>query len=187
MAERPCWSKMAPRGPRDPRIASKMAQDSSIWLKIAFDMHPRGLKTAPRRFQVSSVVSKDPPQEDDTFQAPKENNCFWPSRLFASDGSLRPQDGSKTVQYSPKRRPRGPQDGPKSAQERSKSGPRGPQDALLEPPRGGLNLGPLSFTALAYKIAPRGLQDSNFARSLHGLCRVLPGKDPARPCKEGTL
>ena len=63
-----------------------------------------------------------------------------PSRLFACDGLLRPQDGPKMAQESPKRGPRGPQDGPKSAQERSKSGPRGAQDALLEPPRGGARI-----------------------------------------------
>ena len=49
-------------GLREPKMASKMAQDSSRWLKIASDTHPRGLKTAPRRFQVPSEPSKDPPR-----------------------------------------------------------------------------------------------------------------------------
>eukprot|EP00959_Pyramimonas_sp_CCMP1952_P017171 364551-Pyramimonas_sp.AAC.1 len=61
-------------------------------------------------------------------------NCLA-SRSFASDGLLRPQDGPKTAQESPKRGPREPQDGPKSARERSKSGPRMPQDGIFEPPR----------------------------------------------------
>ena len=68
---------------------------------------------------------------------PKENQCVLPSRLFASDGLLRPQDGPKMAQESPKRGPRGPQDGPKSAQERSKSAPRGVQEAILEALEGG--------------------------------------------------
>ena len=86
-----------------------------------------------------------PPQEAKILQKPKENQCFLPSRFFASDGLLRPQDGPKMAQDSPKRGPRGPQDGPKSAQERSKSGPRGPQDGIFEPPRGRQELEPPLF------------------------------------------
>ena len=93
-----------------------------------------------------------------------------PSRLFASDGLLKPQDGSKMAQESPKRGSREPQDGPKNAQERSKSGPRGRQDALFEPPRGGPELiTPLFLSHGAQdgpkrpprppQRAPRGLQD----------------------------
>ena len=67
------------------------------------------------------------------------------SRLFASNGHPRPQDGSKMAQEGPKRGPREPQDGPKSAQERSKSAPRGPQDGMFEPPREGQELTPPLF------------------------------------------
>ena len=71
-----------------------------------------------------------------SFKKPKENQCVWPSRLFASDCHPRPQDGSKMAQEGPKRGPREPQDGPKSAQERSKSAPRGVQEATLEALKG---------------------------------------------------
>ena len=49
-------------GLREPKMASKMAQYTSRRLKIAFDMHPRGSKTAPRRFQVPSEPSEDHPK-----------------------------------------------------------------------------------------------------------------------------
>ena len=61
---------------------------------------------------------------------------FLPSRLFASDGLPRPQDGSKISQESSKRGPGGLQDSPKSAQERPKSVPRGPQEAIFRAPDG---------------------------------------------------
>ena len=54
---------------REPKISSKMAQDSPRWLKIASDTHPRGLKTAPRRFQVPSAPSKDPPKRPKSFKS----------------------------------------------------------------------------------------------------------------------
>ena len=57
-----------------------------------------------------------------------ENHNGLHYRVFASDGILRPQDGPKTAQESPKRGPRWPQEGPKSAQapqERPKRAPRG--------------------------------------------------------------
>ena len=66
------------------------------------------------------------PQETDQQRQLGKNLCLLPSRFFASDGLLRPQDGPKMAQDGPKRGPRGPQDCPKSAQERSKSAPRGP-------------------------------------------------------------
>ena len=65
------------------------------------------------------------------------SKIMLPSRLFASDGLLRPQDGSKMAQEGPKRSPRGAQEGPKSAQERPKSALRGPQKAHLKAPTGG--------------------------------------------------
>ena len=57
-------------------MASKMAQDSSRWLKIASDTHPRGLKTAPRRFQVPSEPSKDPPKRPKWLQNLRKINVF---------------------------------------------------------------------------------------------------------------
>eukprot|EP00959_Pyramimonas_sp_CCMP1952_P457631 9475274-Pyramimonas_sp.AAC.1 len=46
-------------GPRERKVASKMARDSGRRVKIASDTRPRGLKTAPRRFQMPSEASKD--------------------------------------------------------------------------------------------------------------------------------
>ena len=40
-------------------MASKIAQDSPTWFKIANDMLPRGAKTASRRLQ----EAKEPPKE----------------------------------------------------------------------------------------------------------------------------
>ena len=139
-----------------PQDGPKMAQDRLRWIKIASDTHLRGLQTASRGFQVPSEPSEDPPKRPKSFKnqkkinvcwflafslpmafrgvkmapKPKENTCLLPSRLFASDELLRPQDGPKMTQESPKRCPRGPQEGPKSAQERSKTASRGAQEAI---------------------------------------------------------
>ena len=43
-----------------------------------------------------------PPREAEIFQEPEENQCCLPSRLFASDGLLRPQDGPEMAQDGPK-------------------------------------------------------------------------------------
>ena len=47
-------------------------------------------------------ASQGGPREANIFQKPKENQCVWASPLFASDGLLRPQDGSKMAQEGPK-------------------------------------------------------------------------------------
>ena len=58
-----CQGVFGPRwlqeGLREPKMASKIAQDSPTWLKIAHNMPTRGPKTAPRRLQ----VAKEPPNE----------------------------------------------------------------------------------------------------------------------------
>ena len=90
-------------GPRRSRIAPMMAQDSRRLFNIA------SAPNAPR-------ASQGPhPQEANIAPTPVENNSFWQSRIFASDGLLRLQDGPKMDQESP-----GPQDGPKRP-------PRGPK------------------------------------------------------------
>ena len=82
--------------------------------------------------------------------------CFLHSRRFASDGLLRPQDGSKMAQEGPKRCPGGPQDRPKSAQDRPKSGPRGSQEAHVRVPTGGMELRyPPFFDRWALKASKR--------------------------------
>ena len=95
---------------------------------------PRGPKNSPRRLKVAKE-----PEEAKILPKPKEVTCVLLSRLFASGGNSRPQDGSKMAQEGPKRGPREPQDGPKSAQERSKSAPRARQEAILELLRGEAN------------------------------------------------
>ena len=72
-----------------------------------------------------SELSKEASKRPNFFKTIVFFNVFLPSRLFASDGLLRPQDGSKMVQDGPKRVLREAQDGPKNAQERAKRGPRG--------------------------------------------------------------
>ena len=101
-------------------MASKMARDSSRWLKIVSDIHLRGPKTAPRRFQVPAEPSKDLPKTPKCFQYLKKINVF---RLLAFSlpmglGSL------KMAPRWPKRAPRRAQQGPKTAPRAPKSGPR---------------------------------------------------------------
>eukprot|EP00959_Pyramimonas_sp_CCMP1952_P194266 4062385-Pyramimonas_sp.AAC.1 len=80
-------------------MASKMAQDSGKWVKIASDTRPRGLKT------VSGAVrgSRGTPQEAKIIQQLMGNQCVLPFRCFASGGLLRPQSGPNTAQDCPKR------------------------------------------------------------------------------------
>eukprot|EP00959_Pyramimonas_sp_CCMP1952_P462498 9483349-Pyramimonas_sp.AAC.1 len=87
---------MAPDIPNCPKMAPKTA--------------PSGQKAPPRG-----------PEEAKSFPGPWENQCFWLSCLFASDGHPRAQDGSEMAHEGPKRVSREPRDGPKSA-------PRPPQE-----------------------------------------------------------
>ena len=99
------------------------------------------------------------PQEAKILQTPTEHQGVLPSHLFASDGLLRPQDGSKMAQEGPKRGPGGPQDGPKSAQERPKSAPRGPQEASFRAPRGVGQIGAVLFLIDGLQNGPREAQE----------------------------
>ena len=112
------------------------------------------LQDRPKTASSCQGASQGGPREAKILQnLIKENQCVWPSRLFASDGLLRPQDGSKIAQEGPKRAPRGPQESPKRAQEASTLSPTGST------------------------MAPRGLQDAPRARDRKGLdidsCRVV--------------
>ena len=96
--------------------------------QAGFRHAPRGPGTAPKRLQVAKEPPKEAPERPKSFKNFElwKINVLLPSRLFASDGLLRPQEGSKMAQEGgPKRGPRLPQDGPKSAQERPKSAPSG--------------------------------------------------------------
>ena len=57
-------------------MASKMAQDSPTWLKIANDMPPRGSKTALRRLHVAKEPPKEAPERPKSFKHLKKNNMF---------------------------------------------------------------------------------------------------------------
>ena len=141
----PFSPKMAPRGP--PMLQDGL-QDGSRQRKIAQDdLHHASKRPQDGPKTVSSALRalQGPLQEAKILQKRKENHCFLPSRRFASDALLGPQDGPKMAQEGPKRGPRGPQDGPKSAQERPKRAPRGPQEAVLRAPGGDLDRDPLSF------------------------------------------
>ena len=109
------------------------------------------LRTAPSALRVLQGST----QEAKILQIPCVVRCFLHCRPFASDGLLRPQDGSKMAQEGPKRGPRGAQEGPKSAQERPKRAPRGPQEAHLKAPTGGGKKSPPSFLIDGLQDNPR--------------------------------
>ena len=69
-------------------------------------MLPKGSNTAPRWFPRGEGASQGGPRETTIHHKPKANRCSWHSRLFASDGRLRHEDGSKMAQESWPRRPR---------------------------------------------------------------------------------
>ena len=125
-------------------------------------------------------------QDAKILQKPRENQCFRHSRLFASDGLWHPQDGPKLPQESPKRGPRRPKTAPRAAKNAPRTAQDGSKTAFVSLRGGGGNWGTPSFLAMGPKTAPRGLQDSIFAGSLQGLCRLPPAKILQRPCKEGT-
>ena len=108
----------------EPKMASKIAQDSSRWLKIASDIPPRGPKTAPRRIQVPSESSTAPSKKPKPFKSLGEINVFGilAFSLPMGFGSL------KMAPRWPKRAPRGAQESPKTAPRASKSAPRAPQE-----------------------------------------------------------
>ena len=118
-----------------------MAQDGSKRRSKSQD----GLQDGPRYFKMgqdslrhTSKRPQDSPKTDPsalralhgalqdakTLQTPRGNQGFWHSRLFASDGLWKPQDGPTIAQKSTKRGPRRLQDRTRGAQERSKTAPR---------------------------------------------------------------
>eukprot|EP00959_Pyramimonas_sp_CCMP1952_P239737 5009958-Pyramimonas_sp.AAC.1 len=48
---------VSPRGRQSRNTASKMAQDTSVWVKIAADIYPRGSESAPIWIQVTLELS----------------------------------------------------------------------------------------------------------------------------------
>ena len=63
-------------GLSEPKMASKMAQDSPTWLKIAHNLPPRGSKTASRRLQVVKEPPKETPERPKSLKHLKKNNVF---------------------------------------------------------------------------------------------------------------
>ena len=63
-------------GLSEPKMTSKMAQDSPTWLKIANDMPPRGSKTASRRLQEAKEPPKEAPERPKSFKNLGKTNVF---------------------------------------------------------------------------------------------------------------
>ena len=130
--------------------ASKMAQDGSKRRSKSQD----GLQDGPRYSKMgqdslrhTSKRPQDSPKTDPsalralhgalqdakTLQKPREDQCVWHSRIFASDELWKPQDGPKIAQKSPKRGPRKPKTAPRSPKRRPralKDGPKTPFESL---------------------------------------------------------
>ena len=56
-------------GLKEPKMASKIVQDSPRWFKIAINMHPRALETASGRLQVPFELSKEAPKRPKSFKS----------------------------------------------------------------------------------------------------------------------
>ena len=82
-------------------MASKIAQDSQTWFKIAPNIPPRGPKTAPRRLQ----VAKEPPKKA------SRGRFRW-----ASEASRWFQDAPRGAQEGPQKAPRAPKSAPRRLQ-----------------------------------------------------------------------
>eukprot|EP00959_Pyramimonas_sp_CCMP1952_P462320 9483043-Pyramimonas_sp.AAC.1 len=86
-----------------------MAQDVPRCLKMA----PTMLQEAPRPLQdgpkwPTKELPRRDPKEAKILPKPQDNQCFWLSRAFASDGHPRPRDSSKTAQEGARRGSREP-------------------------------------------------------------------------------
>ena len=58
----------------EPKVASKIAQDSTTWLSIANSMPPRGPKKATRRIQALFGTPQDSPEKPKSFNNLKDIN-----------------------------------------------------------------------------------------------------------------
>ena len=132
------------------------------------------LQDRPKTAPGGHGTSQGRPRDAKTFQTPKENHSVLPSRPFASDALLRPQDGPKMAQESPKTGPREAQDGPKSAQERPKTSPRSPQDQPNNHPNNNPNNHPLQAEAQALEALAAFL-------AIAARCGLPGGKRHSRP------
>ena len=149
--ERPRWPKMAPRGPQ--RAHDGLQEDSRYPKRAQYGVRPPAyLHEVQSRLQNGSKCPRRPLRT--LPRCHNQSNTFGTSMclhspLFATDGHLRPQGGSRKAQESPRRGPRvshaavllhpmrggappiAPQDGPGGPQD----GPTGPQDGSRRSPR----------------------------------------------------
>ena len=82
-------------------------------LKIAHNMPPRCSKTTLRRLQVAKGPPEEAPERQNAFKHLQKMDVCCLLAFFASDGLLRPQNGSDMDQANPKRA----HDSPRSAHE----------------------------------------------------------------------
>eukprot|EP00959_Pyramimonas_sp_CCMP1952_P274530 5738930-Pyramimonas_sp.AAC.1 len=68
-------------------MASKIVQDSPRWSKIAINMHPRALKTAPGRIQLPSEPSKEALKRPKSFKSSVFPHVFCIAALSRPIGS----------------------------------------------------------------------------------------------------
>ena len=165
-------SKMAQDGSKRASKSQDGLQDGPCYFKMGQD----GLRHTSKRPQNSPKT--DPSairalhgalQDAKTVQKPRENECVWHPRLFASDEPLGPQDGPNMAQKSPNKGPRKPNTAPRSPKRRPRAlqdGPRTPFESF----RGGtLIKGPPLFEPWS----PRWPQEASqpFPKTLHpALC-----------------
>ena len=109
---------------------SRVVQERPRWLKIAAKMPPRGLKTAPRRFQVTTEFRAE------THETPESLNNQKKIVMFALSSFRSLPSGHfrhKTDRTLPKRAPRGAQNGPRTAPRAPNSSRDGSKRAPGEP------------------------------------------------------
>ena len=70
-------------GLREPKIASKIAQESPTWLKIAHNMPPRGSNTAPKRLQVAKEPPEEAPERPTSIKSQRKLNVFVCLLIFS--------------------------------------------------------------------------------------------------------
>eukprot|EP00959_Pyramimonas_sp_CCMP1952_P043205 904095-Pyramimonas_sp.AAC.1 len=82
-----CSQRWLQEGPRQPKMASKIAQDSSRWLKTFSSVS----RDRPRTASSGDGASKGRHREAKARPKPRASQGCLPSRLFAADRLLRPR------------------------------------------------------------------------------------------------
>ena len=125
--EAPRSPKWAPEGPQD------WSRRASRGPRTGPEKDPRGPQEQPKR-------APGEPRIGPKSKIHGRLSCIllW-GPLGAVAGLLRPQDGSKMAQATPKTSPRGPPKEPRSTQERSKSAPKRASKSNYSASDGGRN------------------------------------------------